>query len=78
MDEAIGVFRETTERFPDYAPGYKNLAMAYAAMHQPEPALEAMRRYAALAPGDPMAAEAVRKLEIAVRSGIARPDSTSP
>jgi predicted Zn-dependent protease len=71
------VFKETTQRFPDYAQGYKNLAMAYAAQRQPAPALEAMRRYAALEPDDPQAAEAVRKLEIATQSGyIAPPDST--
>jgi hypothetical protein len=47
-------------------------------LRQPAPALEAMRRYAALAPNDPQAAEAVRKLEIATRSQYAAPsDSTS-
>jgi tetratricopeptide (TPR) repeat protein len=72
MDEAIATFKETTQRFPDYPQGYKNLAMAYASTRQPWPALDAMRRYAELAPDDPQAAEAIRKLEIAARS-----DSTS-
>ena len=72
MQEAIATFQETTQRFPDYAQGYKNLAMAYASLKQPTPALEAMRRYAALNPADPEAAEAIRKLEIAARA-----DSTS-
>jgi tetratricopeptide (TPR) repeat protein len=66
VDEAIATFRQTTQRFPDYAPGYKNLAMAYISIKRPAPALEAMRRYAALNPSDPDAAEAIRKLEIAV------------
>jgi tetratricopeptide (TPR) repeat protein len=65
MDEAIATFQETTRRFPDYAQGYKNLAMAWASLKQPRPALDAMRRYAALNPGDPEIAEAIRKLEIA-------------
>jgi tetratricopeptide (TPR) repeat protein len=72
MDEAVSTFRETTRRFPRYPQGYKNLAMAYAALNRPRPALEAMRRYAELDPSDPEAAEAIRKLEIAVRA-----DSTS-
>ena len=72
MDEAIATFKETTQRFPDYPQGYKNLAMAYASIRQPWPALDAMRRYSELEPDDPMAAEAIRKLEIAARS-----DSTS-
>jgi tetratricopeptide (TPR) repeat protein len=72
MDEAIATFKETTRRFPDYPQGYKNLAMAYASVKEPWPALDAMRRYAALNPSDPQAAEAIRKLEIAARS-----DSTS-
>jgi len=72
MDEAIATFKETTERFPDYAAGFRNLAMAYASVHRAQPALDAMRRYAAMSPDDPQAAEAVRKLEIVVRS-----DSTS-
>jgi len=71
-DEAIATFKETTTRFPDYAPGYKNLAMAYVSIRKPWPALEAMRRYAELNPSDPEAAEAIRKLGIAVRA-----DSTS-
>jgi tetratricopeptide (TPR) repeat protein len=72
VDQAIVVFKDTTQRFPDYPQGYKNLAMAYASIKQPWPALDAMRRYAELEPGDPTAAEAIRKLEIAARS-----DSTS-
>lgn len=72
MDEAIATFKETTRRFPDYPQGYKNLAMAYASIHQPWPALDAMRRYAELNPRDLQASEAIRKLEIAARS-----DSTS-
>jgi tetratricopeptide (TPR) repeat protein len=72
VNDAIAVFKDTTRRFPDYPQGYKNLAMAYASIKQPWPALEAMRRYAELEPGDPTAAEAIRKLEIAARS-----DSTS-
>jgi tetratricopeptide (TPR) repeat protein len=68
VDEAITIFRETTRRFPDYAQGYKNLAMAHASLRQPVPALQAMRRYAELNPADPEAAEAIRKLEIAVRA----------
>lgn len=71
-DEAIATFKETTTRFPDYAPGYKNLAMVYISIRKPWPALEAMRRYAELNPLDPEVAEAIRKLEIAVRA-----DSTS-
>lgn len=72
VDQAIAVFKDTTQRFPDYPQGYKNLAMAYASLKQPWPALDAMRRYAELEPGDPTAAEVIRKLEIAARS-----DSTS-
>ncbi len=66
VDEAIATFLETTERFPDYANGYKNLAMAYASQKRPRPALEAMRKYAALNPSDLEAGELIRKLEIAV------------
>jgi len=66
VDEAIATFLETTRRFPDYPNGYKNLAMAYASQKRPRPALEAMRKYAALNPSDLDAGELIRKLEIAV------------
>ena len=55
----------TTRRFPRYANGYKNLAMAYASQKRVRPALAAMQRYAALEPSDAAAKEVVRKLEIA-------------
>lgn len=63
--DAVAVFEETTRRFPNYANGFKNLAMAYASERRVRPALEAMRRYAALEPADVEAKEIVRKLEIA-------------
>ena len=63
--DAVAVFEETTRRFPNYANGFKNLAMAYASEKRVRPALEAMRRYAALEPADIEAKEIVRKLEIA-------------
>jgi tetratricopeptide (TPR) repeat protein len=66
VDEAIATFQETIQRFPDYANGYKNLAMAYASKKEPRPALEAMRKYAALNPSDLDAPELIRRLEIAV------------
>jgi len=68
LGDAVSTFEETTRLFPDYANAYKNLAMAYAAQRRPRPALQAMRRYAQLNPGDPEAAEAIRKLEIAARA----------
>ncbi len=68
MDEAVATFQETTRRFPDYANGFKNLAMAYAAQKRPRPALDAMRRYVELEPGDAQAREIVRKLEIAAEA----------
>jgi Tfp pilus assembly protein PilF len=68
LDDAVATFEETTRRFPDYPAGYKNLAMANAALRRPRPALEAMKRYAALSPEDAEARELVRKLEIAVRA----------
>jgi Flp pilus assembly protein TadD len=68
LEEAVATFQETTRLFPNYANGYKNLAMANAALRRPRPALEAMRRYVKLNPGDVEAREAVRKLEIAVRA----------
>lgn len=64
-EDAIAVFEETTRRFPDYSNGFKNLAMAYASQKRVRPALDAMRRYAALEPDDVEAKEIVRKLEIA-------------
>jgi tetratricopeptide (TPR) repeat protein len=67
-DEAIATFEDTVRRFPDYASGYRNLAMVYASQKRPRPALAAMRRYAALNPSDPDAAEMIRKLEIAARA----------
>ncbi len=74
FDDAIAVFIETTQRFPEYASGYKNLAMAYAALRRPRPALQAMRRYVALNPGDVEARELVRKLEIAAAADTAGAD----
>ena len=74
LEDAVATFQETTRRFPDYANGYKNLAMANAALRRPRPALDAMRRYAELNPGDGEARELVRKLEIAVRADTSGAD----
>jgi len=72
-EEAIATFEATAREFPDYANTWRNLAMTYASQRKPRPALDAMRRYAALNPADLSAADAIRKLEIAVLA-----DSTTP
>lgn len=71
-EDAIRVFEEMTRRFPDYPNGFKNLAMAYASQRRVRPALEAMRRYAALEPSDAQAKEIIRKLEIAAAADTSR------